>query len=54
MDLREIGWSGVVWIDLGPVEGSFECSNDPLDYVKFWESLKELHNWQFLNKVASP
>jgi hypothetical protein len=29
MDLREIGWEGVVWLGIGPVEGSCEHGNEP-------------------------
>jgi hypothetical protein len=29
MDLREMGWNGVDWIDLVPVEGSCEHGNEP-------------------------
>jgi hypothetical protein len=43
MDLREIGWCGMDWIDLvqdrGQVEGSSEHSNEPSGSIKCWEVL---------------
>jgi hypothetical protein len=42
MDLREIGWDGVDWIDMA--QGSIEC----------WEVLEEFHNWQLLKKGSAP
>jgi hypothetical protein len=44
MDLREIGWDGMDWIDLalgfGPVEGSCKHGNEPLGSIKCWEVLE--------------
>jgi hypothetical protein len=42
MDLREIGWGGLGSSDSGegPVGGSCEHGNDPLDYIKCWEVLE--------------
>jgi hypothetical protein len=38
MDLREIGWGGMYWIDLAqdrnPVEGSCEHGNEPSGFIK--------------------
>jgi hypothetical protein len=43
MDLREIGWGGMNWIDLaqdrGPVESSCEDGNEALGSIKCWETL---------------
>jgi hypothetical protein len=39
MDLREIGWDGMDWIDLAE-EGSCERSNEPSGSVKCWEVLE--------------
>jgi hypothetical protein len=39
MDLEEIGWGGMDWIDLAQ-EGSFEHSNEPSDPLNFWEILE--------------
>jgi hypothetical protein len=41
MDLREIGWSGMDWIDLTqdtkPVEGYCENGDEPSGSLKCWE-----------------
>jgi hypothetical protein len=37
MDLREIGWSGMDWIDLTQDR---EHGNEPLRFIKCWEILK--------------
>jgi hypothetical protein len=31
MDLREIGWDGMIWLRIGPVEGSCEHGTEPWD-----------------------
>jgi hypothetical protein len=36
MDLREIGWAGMNWIDLGPREHGNELSGS----IKCWEVLE--------------
>jgi hypothetical protein len=44
IDLREIGWDGMDWIDLaqdrGPVEGSCGHANEPSGSIKYWECLE--------------
>jgi hypothetical protein len=40
MDLGEIGWDGVDWIDLAQVEGLCECGDEPPDSIKCWEVLE--------------
>jgi hypothetical protein len=40
MDLREIGWDGMDWIDLRPVESSCEHGNEPPGSIKCWEVLE--------------
>jgi hypothetical protein len=43
MDLREIGWGDMNWIDLvedSPVEGSCEHCNGPWGSIKCWEILE--------------
>jgi hypothetical protein len=37
IDLREIGWDGMDWIDL---EGSCEHGDEPSDSIKCWEVLE--------------
>jgi hypothetical protein len=40
VDLGEIGWGGVDWIDLAQVESSCECSNELSGSVKCWQTIK--------------
>jgi hypothetical protein len=43
MNLREIGWGGMDWIDLaqdGPVEGCCEHGNESLCSIKCWKVLE--------------
>jgi hypothetical protein len=44
MDLREIGWGGMDWIDLAQDKdqwgGSCEHSNEPSSSIKYWEILE--------------
>jgi hypothetical protein len=46
MDLREIGWDGVDWVDMaqGPVEGSCEHGIDHSGSIKCCGVLEGLHN----------
>jgi hypothetical protein len=34
------------------VEGSSECSNECCGSMKFWETIKRLHNWQALDQCS--
>jgi hypothetical protein len=43
MDLREIGWGGVDWIDTAQ-EGSCEHGIEPSGSIKCWGVLEGLHN----------
>jgi hypothetical protein len=53
MDLREIGWRGMDWIDLAQaVEGCCEHGNEPSGSVKCWEILEQMNNCQLLNDSA--
>jgi hypothetical protein len=49
MDLREIGWGGMNWIDLAQ-EKSCGHGNEPSPSIKCWEVLGQLHNWRILKK----
>jgi hypothetical protein len=44
MDLREIVWGGMDWINLAqdrdPLEGSCEHGNEPSGSIKCWEILE--------------
>jgi hypothetical protein len=57
MDLREIGWDGVVlnWSgsEEGPVEGSCEHGNEPSGSRNCWDVYEWLHNWQLLKKGST-
>jgi hypothetical protein len=53
MDLREIGWGGVGWIDLAQ-EGPCEQGNEPSDSIKRWEILEQLRNWWLFKKGSAP
>jgi hypothetical protein len=37
MNLREIGWGGMDWIDLAQDRGSCKHGNEPSGSIKFWE-----------------
>jgi hypothetical protein len=47
MDLVEIGFGGVDWIDLAP-ESSCERSNKLSGCINCWETIERLHNWWLL------
>jgi hypothetical protein len=51
MDLREIGWNGVDWIDMAQ-DG--EHGIEPSGSIKCWEVLEGLHNWRLLKKGSAP
>jgi hypothetical protein len=40
IDLVGVGWIGLVWLRIG----KSECSNEPLGYIKRWETTEWLHN----------
>jgi hypothetical protein len=40
MDLREIGWDGVDWIDLAQNKDQCEHGNEPLCSIMCWEVLE--------------
>jgi hypothetical protein len=47
MDLREIGWDGVDWIDMAQdrdQEGSCEHGIEPSGSIKCWGVLEGMHN----------
>jgi hypothetical protein len=51
MDFREIGWDGVVWIDMAQDRDQWRESSGS---IKCWEVLEWLHNWRLLKKVSAP
>jgi hypothetical protein len=52
MDLREIGWDGVDWIDLA--QDRDEHGDEPSGSIKCREVLEWLHNWRLLKKGSVP
>jgi hypothetical protein len=42
IDLREVGWGGMDWIDLVQDRDQYSCEydNEPSGFVKFWEILE--------------
>jgi hypothetical protein len=58
MDLREMGWDGVDWIDMAQDRDQWRALvNTVLNlsgFMKCWEVLEWLHNWRFLKKGSAP
>jgi hypothetical protein len=44
----------LIWLRIGPVEGSCEHCNELSVSVKCWEFLEYLHNWGLLQKGSAP
>jgi hypothetical protein len=59
MDLREIGWDGVDWIELAQDRDQWRALvNTVMNLLRVpsncWEFPEWLHNWQFLRKGSAP
>jgi hypothetical protein len=56
MDLKQDGLvrTGLIWLRIGPVEGSCEHSNEPSATVKFSEFFECLSDWQLLKMGSAP
>jgi hypothetical protein len=58
MDLTEIEWDGIDWVDLAQDRDQWKALvNTAMDlrgYIKFWEVPEWLHNWQLLRKGSAP
>jgi hypothetical protein len=58
MDLREIGWDGVDWVDLAQDRDHWRALVntviEPSGSIKCWEVLEWLHNWRLLKKGSAP
>jgi hypothetical protein len=58
MDLREIGWNGMDWIDLVQDRDQWRALVNTVmnlqGSIKRWEFLEWLHNWQLLKKGSGP
>jgi hypothetical protein len=57
MNLREIGWDGMDWIDLTQDRDQWRAlmnGNEPSGSIKCWEILEWLRNWWPLKKGSTP
>jgi hypothetical protein len=58
MDLREIGWDGVDWIELAQDRDQWRALVNTVMNLRVpsnrWEFPEWLHNWQLLRKVSAP
>jgi hypothetical protein len=58
MDLREMGWDGVNWINLAEDRGQWRALVNTVmnigGSIKCWEVLEWLYNWQFLRNDSAP
>jgi hypothetical protein len=58
MDLREIGWDGMDWIDLAQDRAQWRALLTTVmnlgGSIKCWEILEWLQNWRFLQKGSAP
>jgi hypothetical protein len=51
MDLREIGWGGMEWIDLAQDRDQWRAL---VNKVMDLRDLEWLHNWRLLKKGSAP
>jgi hypothetical protein len=58
MDLREIGWDDMDWIELAEDRDQWRAFVNTVMNVRFslncWEFPEWLHNWQLLRKGSAP
>jgi hypothetical protein len=59
MDLREIGWDGMDWIELAQDRDQWRDLVNTVMNLRFplkncWEFPEWLHNWQLLRKGSAP
>jgi hypothetical protein len=58
MDLREVGWYGMDWIDLAQDTDQWRALVNTVINLwvpkKCWEVLEYLHNWRLLEKGSAP
>jgi hypothetical protein len=58
MDLREIRWDGVDWIDMAQDRDQWNALVNTVLNLGVprnpWEVLEEPHNWRFLKKGSAP
>jgi hypothetical protein len=57
MDLREIEWDGMDWINLAQDRDQWRALVNTVihsNYLKCWEILEQLHNWRLVKKGSAP
>jgi hypothetical protein len=58
MDIREIVWDGVDWIDVAQDRDQWRAlvknCDETLGSIKWCEVLEWLHNWRLLKKGSAP
>jgi hypothetical protein len=58
VDLREVGWGSMDWIDLARDRDQWRALvNTVMNLrvpLKWWEVLEQLHNWRLLKKGSAP
>jgi hypothetical protein len=58
MDLRELGWDGIDWIDLSQDRNQWRALVNTVmnlsGSIKCWEFLELLHIWRLLKKGSAP
>jgi hypothetical protein len=58
MDLREIGWDGMDWVDVAQDRDQWRALLNTvlnlLGSIKSWEVLAWLHNWRLFTKGSAP
>jgi hypothetical protein len=56
LDLRDIEWDGIDWIDVAQDREQWRALVNTVmnlrGSIKCWEVLAWLHNWRFLKKVS--
>jgi hypothetical protein len=55
IDLREVGWDGMDWIDPAEDRDQWKALvNEPSGSIKCWEVLEWLHNWRLVKEGSAP
>jgi hypothetical protein len=57
IDLRDISWDGMDWIDLAQNRDQWIALLNTvmnLGSIKSWEVLEKRHNWRLLKKGSTP
>jgi hypothetical protein len=54
MDLREIGWDVVDWIDMAQDRDQWKTLVNAVSSLKCWKVLEWLRNYRLLKKDSAP